>query len=370
MLDQSKFIKQLAKLVSLKTISSDVQTNQEGLAYIKTLINSDANITELSHQNQPMLIASNCQTKQPQYVYLVHLDVIPGKKNQFELKQQGDRLIGRGTSDMKFSIPLGIALLNELLETELQLDFSLVITTDEETGGFLGAAYLADEYQLRPDLLLVPDGGGPNKFVNKSKGICQIVVSAEGKPAHASQPWKGKNALAPLVKLAAKLSERYEANNSQKSWKTTMNLGQLDGGQATNQVCPQAQLKVDFRYPETNSQENIVNEVTKLARKIDPEISIELGSTGLPTFTNEKLPEVKNFIKNLKITMKKEIKIEGECGASDARHFAPYDIPILMAKPEGDLIHADGEWLSLSSTMKFYQALRKQLGLVHQDSGN
>lgn len=363
MFDHHTFIKQLANLISLKTVTSDIKTNQKGLAYIKTLINSKANIEEISNQKQPLLIASNSRTKQPQYAYLVHLDVVPGNKKQFELKQEGDRLIGRGTSDMKFSIPLGVALLNELLNQNSSLNFSLVITTDEETGGFLGSAYLADEYKLRPKTLIVPDGGGPDKFINKSKGVCQLTITAKGKSAHSSRPWKGKNALSPLVKLATKLSKRYEANNSQQSWKTTMNLGQLNGGQATNQVCSKAQLKIDFRYPETNSQENILEEVTCLANEIDPEIIVKLGATGLPTFTNEKLSEVKTFINNLENATGKTIKIKGECGASDARHFAPYDIPILMAKPEGGAIHADGEWLSLNSTMKFYQALRNQLDL-------
>jgi acetylornithine deacetylase/succinyl-diaminopimelate desuccinylase-like protein len=44
---------------------------------------------------------------------MVHIDVVAGRDDQFEMKVEGNRAIGRGTCDMKFSIPLGIALLKE-----------------------------------------------------------------------------------------------------------------------------------------------------------------------------------------------------------------------------------------------------------------
>jgi len=363
MLNQTTFLDQLTKLVAIKTITGNLKANQRGLDYIETLINSKAKIKRLTNQNNSILIAGNTNTKQPDYTYLVHLDVVPGKPEQFKLKQQGDKILGRGVSDMKFSIPLGVALLNELLQQQTTLKFNLVITTDEEAGGFLGAGYLAKDYQLRPKVLIVPDGGSEDIFVSKSKGVCQLNIKSIGQPAHASQPWLGKNALEPLVKLASQLSEKYASNNQQETWATTMNLGQLHGGSATNQICPEAELKIDFRFPETESVETITQEVKKMAKVIDLGLEIEHGSTGLPTYTDANLPIVQTFIKNLKAELGHKIRVKGECGASDARHFAPYKTPILMVKPKGGNIHADSEWLSISSTLKFYQALRRQLGL-------
>ncbi len=43
------------------------------------------------------------------------------------------------------------------------------MTTDEETGGFQGAAYLANQYKFQPKILIVPDGGDDFIFINKAK---------------------------------------------------------------------------------------------------------------------------------------------------------------------------------------------------------
>jgi len=363
MLDQRKFLEQLSKLVSFKTITEDEKTNQEALDYVLTLIDPSAKIELINNQGTQILVASNTNSKSPDYSYLVHIDVVPGSEQQFTIRKADDLLYGRGVSDMKFSIPIGVALLNELIQAKSKLKFQLAITTDEETGGYNGAKYLIEQYKLNPKVVIVPDGGNEGLVVNKSKGVCQLIIKTKGKPAHASQPWNGQNAITPLVQLAVKLAEKYEASNAKECWKTTMNLGQISGGSAINQVCPEATLKIDFRFPQTDSAEKIIEEVKKIANEIGKEYSIEFGSMGLPTYTDGSLPVVQQFAKNLESEMGERVKIQGECGASDARFFSPLNTPILMSKPKGGQIHSDDEWLSLSSTLKFYQALRRQLDL-------
>lgn len=363
MLKQKIFLEQLSKLVSFKTVTGDVKSNQEALEYVASLIDPSAKIKLISNQTRQILLAGNTESKKPDYTYLVHIDVVPGEATQFTVKQTGDLLYGRGVCDMKFSIPVGVALLNEIIQTKSNLKFQLAITTDEETGGYTGAKYLVDEYQLRPAVVIVPDGGNEGLIVNKSKGVCQLIITTQGKTAHASQPWNGQNAITPLIKLASKLIEKYDANNTKECWETTMNLGQINGGSAVNQVCSEATLKIDFRYPQTDSADNIIKEVKKIAKEIDEKFSIEPGSMGLPTYTDGALPIVQKFAKNLESEMGVKVEIKGECGASDARFFAPFNTPILMSKPKGGQIHSDDEWLSLGSTLKFYQALRRQLDL-------
>ena len=74
---------------------------------------------------------------------------------------------GRGVSDMKFSIPIGYMILNDLIRQKSKLSFAFVVTTDEETGGYEGTRYLVDKYGFKPKLLIVPDGGDGLVFVNK-----------------------------------------------------------------------------------------------------------------------------------------------------------------------------------------------------------
>lgn len=359
MLTQKQFLQQLKKLVEIPTLTGDFAANSQALDYIESLISPLARIQRLRNGQAEILLASNTESLQPEFGYMVHVDVVAGSDKMFSMRQEGEIVFGRGVSDMKFSIPLGVALLNELLEIKSQTSFTLAITTDEEIGGFEGGAFLAKTLNWRPEVMIVPDGGDNLLFVEKSKGVAQFQITAKGTSAHSSRTWMGKNALPALCQLVTQLEERYGQNNLEENWETTLNFGQLVGGISTNQVCDSAVLKIDFRYPETDTLERIEGEVRQLAQQIDPSLQIKKLSTGLPTFTDVRLPVVKRFLATLENEFQQSIKIAPNFGASDARHFAAFAIPILMIKPVGGDIHMESEFLDVSSALTFYEALRK-----------
>jgi len=247
-------------------------------------------------------------------------------------------------------------LLNNAKENKVE--FALVITTDEETGGYEGGLFLAEKIKFRPGCLIVPDGGEKLSFVNKSKGVCQVIVESEGKTAHASRPWAGINAIEPLIKLTNKLIEKYGKNNIKPNWNTTMNIGAIEGGKSVNQVCNNAVIKFDFRYPETDSAKRIVKEVQDIAKKVGGKITVTTASVGMPTFTDKNLTIVKKFIKSMEKVYKRKILVKGTYGASDARHFSKFSIPVLMMKPIAGEMHSEDEWISISSSLKFYEGLK------------
>ncbi len=352
------FISQLTKLVSFETVTGNVTENYKALDYVESLLNSKAIVKRCKIKNAEVLIASNSNTFSPDIGYLVHMDVVSAKHEEFKLKVKADKLFGRGTSDMKFSIPTGIELLNEIIANKSKIKFSLSITTDEETGGDDGCVYLAEKLVFRPKYLIVPDGGDNLTFVNKSKGVCWLSLTSIGKPAHASRPWVGKSALEPLILLAKKLMDIYGKNSLKENWETTMNIGQVRGGISTNQVCPEAVMKLDFRFPENNSSQKITQQVKDLANKISSDISVTVDSTTLPTFTDTSLLVVKDFISSIGKAYHQKIIISPAYGASDASHFSKYNIPILMMKPIGGEIHSANEWVSLESCLKFFDGLK------------
>jgi succinyl-diaminopimelate desuccinylase len=358
-MNKTIFINQLKKLIAFETVTGNFDENLKALDYIQTLLDPKAIVKRIRNKNTEIFIASNTKSNFPEIAYMVHMDVVSASKSQFNMVQKGDRLIGRGTSDMKFSIPMGVEILNNLIQKKSKLSFALVITTDEEIGGFDGGAYVANDLKFRPKCLIVPDGGDSLVFVEKAKGVCQILIESKGIPAHASKPWVGKNALNPLAKLSTKLLNIYGTGSSRETWNTTMNIGQIQGGISTNQVCAEAVMKLDFRYPETDSIENILGTVTKLANKIEPSLKISLMSTGLPTFTDRGNRYVQSFLYSMEKIYNKKILIDKTYGASDARHFAKYKIPVLMMKPFGGEIHSKDEWISIESCMKFYIGLEK-----------
>lgn len=364
MLNEQQLIEQLDGLVRCRSLSGDFAENKKALDLVASLLPKKALVKRLLNQGTEILLASNVETLTPEIGYLVHIDVVAAPAEMFKVTREGDILKGRGVSDMKFSIPLGIALLAELIEQKSKTSFTLCLTSDEEIGGFAGGAWLANTYGWKPEVLVVPDGGDELRFVEAGKGVCQIQVIARGLTAHASRVWLGNNAIPPLAQLVVRLDELYRQNNQKEGWVTTVNFGQFHAGISTNQVCAEAILKLDFRYPETDSITKIEAQVKQLAAEIDPTMEIKLLATGLPVTTDIQLPVVKRFITALEAGTGEKIRFMKSHGASDARHFAQFQTPTLIIKPRGGDIHAPTEWLSVKSTIGFYQGLRQFLNLT------
>ncbi|HBC45343.1 MAG: hypothetical protein UX08_C0019G0007 [Candidatus Collierbacteria bacterium GW2011_GWB1_45_35] len=353
--------KQLTDLVAFKTLPGETEENSRALDYVVKMIGGGIDIERVRNGKGEVLIAQVIKGNTPKYCYMVHMDVVAGRDDQFVMKVEGEKAIGRGTCDMKFSIPLGVALLNEAKTKNI--DFCLMITTDEEVGGFEGAKPVADR-GFAPKIFIVPDGGENLSFVDKAKGVCQLRLVSKGIPAHASRPWLGKNAIDSLVLLGAELLKIYGKNNLIESWETTMNIGTINGGVSTNQVCPEAEMKIDFRYPEKDSIENITSVVEGIIKNLRLEIEVSKLSTGLPTFTDINDPEVTKYLRVMEEAFGKKIVVKQTYGASDARHFALLKSPVMMHKPLGGEIHSNDEWVDINSVMTFYEGLRKYLELT------
>ena len=90
-------------------------------------------------------------------VIYAHLDVVPAEGNwdtdPFQVVQKNGRVYGRGVSDCKGSIAALIAALKVLLENGLpKYNLRVLLTTDEEVGGYSGLCYLTDLGLVKGDL--------------------------------------------------------------------------------------------------------------------------------------------------------------------------------------------------------------------------
>ena len=120
-------------------------------------------------------------------------------------------------------------------------------------------------------------------------------------------------------------------------------------------------MKMDFRFPETRSVPEVLIEVKNLARRIGPSMEISLLASGDPTYTDTKHPEIVRYLKTAEAVLKTQVKVKGECGASDARYWAKDQIPIIVTKPMGGGIHSSEEWVDVDSCLVFYEILLKYL---------
>ena len=78
----------------------------------------DVEVTGTQHNGRPLLTATVGHEGGPTIVLHGHLDVVPGRPEQFEPRIDGDRLYGRGAYDMKGGLAAMIRALRDMAAQE------------------------------------------------------------------------------------------------------------------------------------------------------------------------------------------------------------------------------------------------------------
>ena len=188
-----------------------------------------------------------------------HMDVVPTEgqpwtSDPFVLTERGDRLLGRGTSDMKGFIAATIEALDRMDVRGLSQPLVLVWTHDEEVG-CVGAQKLVPRLRGRPlpKQCLI---GEPTDFqiFRMHPGHVAVRVETRGVSAHSSKPDLGRNALKSMATLIGRLNELEEELKTEQALHdfldrpyTTFNLAQIAGGSAINLVPDRVTLDLGYR---------------------------------------------------------------------------------------------------------------------------
>lgn len=183
-----------------------------------------------------------------------HMDTVPlGAKgwrvDPFAGEMDGDKLYGRGASDMKSGIA---AMVNAcLVAAEIparRADLTLILTAGEETGSE-GAAHLQKHGNLPGECgALVVGEPTSNYPLVGHKGSLWLELRTSGVTAHGSMPEKGVNAIYKAVDAVAKLRAfQFDAPPHAVLGAPTLNVGTISGGLNINSVPDQATVGVDIR---------------------------------------------------------------------------------------------------------------------------
>lgn len=341
----------LQKLVSFKTTHEDCNKREFSKALQWILKRSQKYITSyklISKNGYDNLILF--KSKDPIVMLITHLDVVPAQTDFFSLKETKTKFIGRGVYDMKFAIASGLKLLQELPEKSR---FALVITSDEEIGGFNGVGFLAKYLTSIGKVFVIPDGGYDLNLEIEAKGVLHVKLTFIGKKAHAATPWLGINAFENFLTGYHKLRKIFP-NVNKETFKPTMNLGKIYGGLATNQVMDHLEVFLDIRFPKNLSYKKILH----ILKKSFPKANLEILVLGEAVRVNPNNDFLKNWIKLTKQITGREVEFSKSFGASDARFLAPFKVPLIITRPNGGNHHAENEWLERKSFIDFHNILR------------
>lgn len=182
-----------------------------------------------------------------------HLDIVPlgtreWLKDPFSGETDGDKLYGRGTSDMKAGIA-GMVLAARNLAKKLSGTPGIVLVlTAAEEGGCIGSQHLARTQLLGKAGAMIVGEPTSNYPLVGHKGSLKFHATFRGVSAHGSMPELGVNAIYKACEAVLKMKNfNFEVEAHPVMGKPTMNVGTFEGGQGVNMVPDLASLGVDIR---------------------------------------------------------------------------------------------------------------------------
>jgi succinyl-diaminopimelate desuccinylase len=220
---------------------------EEALAGIEHL-----EVTRIGHS----LVARTDLGRDERVVIAGHIDTVPLNHN-LPVRNDGSRLHGLGTCDMKGGVAVALRLAREV--TDPNRDITSVFYEAEEIDDVHnGLGIVAAQ---RPDLV---EGDfailmEPSDAVVEAgcQGTLRVEVTTRGERAHSARSWRGSNA----IHRASEVLRRLEAYDARKpvidglEYHEGLNAVWISGGVATNVLPDECVVTVNYRFAPDRSEE-------------------------------------------------------------------------------------------------------------------
>lgn len=217
-----------------------------------------------------------------------HTDTVPfddGKwqSDPFRATERDGHLYGLGTSDMKSFFAVAIEAARRFEARAMKEPLIVLATADEECG-MSGVRALVERGMPKARHAVI---GEPTNLtpIRLHKGVSMESIALTGRSGHSSDPSLGRNALEGMrraMNVLVAYREELERDHRRDDLvppTTTMNLGNIKGGDNPNRICAHCELQHDIRVIPGLDLEQIRGELHRrvLAAIAGLELSMEAG---------------------------------------------------------------------------------------------
>lgn len=287
-----------------------------------------------------------------------HLDTVPlaaqGPASRLPVERHADRLVGRGTADMKGGVACMLSLAATL--TEPTRDVTYVFYECEEVASQyngLGRVCAADPELVRGDfaVLLEPTDG---TVEGGCKGTIRFEVRATGVAAHSGRPWLGHNAIHEAGEIIDRL-RRFEARAvpvDGLTYHEGLSAVGIRGGRATNVVPDECVVTVNYRFAPNLS----AAEAAERMRALFAGYEVTLTDSADGARPGLDLPAARDFVDAL------GLPVQAKEGWTDVALFSALGVPAVNFGPGSPLVaHQDEEWCPIEQITAARDALARWL---------
>jgi succinyl-diaminopimelate desuccinylase len=205
-------------------------------------------VERISHS----VVVGDLTDERPTILLVGHLDVVPPTDADREPRREGDRIVGRGASDMKSGLAAGMAVFEDAELRAGPRNLVLVGYAGEE--GPHEANELADVLAAVPALtgaaLAVVLEPTDLEVQLGCLGAIHGEVAFVGQAAHSARPWHGENALTKAGAFLTELHERApeDIEVDGLTYREVMTATQARTSNARNVVPDRFVVNVNYRF--------------------------------------------------------------------------------------------------------------------------
>ena len=312
-----------------------------------------------------------------------HTDVVPvdgqdWTSEPFTATIRGDKLYGRGACDMKGFIACALTLLPQAVKFsnagQLRRPLHLALSFDEEVG-CLGAPLLLADLKARgitPDHCIV---GEPTNMtmVVAHKGIAVYRCRVHGKSAHSSLTAQGVNAISYASRLigyvdelAQEISHRSDNDGLFDVPYSTLSVGTIQGGTATNIVPNLCEFTFDYRNLPHMTQDDILAPIAAKVAELSTQMQARAADTGIELLQEESVPAMTDSdsteLQALIIALTGDDTRHKVAYATEGGQFTNSGIPTIICGPGSiEQAHKADEYVALSEMARCDEFLQKLL---------
>lgn len=205
------------------------------------------------------IVAAPPRNPTPALFFSTHIDTVPPF---IPWREDDANIYGRGSCDAKGIIAAQVAAAEQLRTSGIECGLLFVVGEERDSLG----AMTANEH-ARGSKFLVNGEPTDNRLALASKGALRVEVTAHGKMAHSAYPELGESAIDNLLDALQAL-RTMEFPHNPDIGPSTMNIGIIEGGRATNVIPDFAKAQLLFRQvgPSSVLREKILSAVGKRAQ--------------------------------------------------------------------------------------------------------
>lgn len=373
-MDEQRKIKILQDVIRIKSVNGDEREVAEYLQKLFAEYDIESELIPWNDTEDRANLVVTLQNGEGKTLGVSgHLDVVAaGDESQwrfppYDAQIEGNKLYGRGSTDMKAGLVALVIAMIELKEAGLPFNGTIkaLLTVGEEVGE-LGAMQLTElGYADDLDALLIAEPTAYN-IAYAHKGSINYTVNSQGKSSHSSMPEEGINAINQLNSFIIKVNEAMAdvtANyENEILGKFVHSITIILGGTQVNSIPEHASIQGNIRSIPEFANEETIDLLEKIIAEVNQGIAGELEL--VVDFNKQPVESdpASELIQSIQADFDDALPLIGISATTDAAEFtkAKKDFDVVIFGPGvPTLPHQVDEYVEIDQYLEFIEVFKR-----------